>query len=127
MPILQFFAALALAGLAVLSPAAAGGEASADARPGKDVVIHSGFGSSGIRNWRVIDDNRLLIETSSHGELVATFMQPCIGIRGAETVGFRTLGPFELDRSTEVILPDGFRCRFKSLRPRNAGDERERS
>lgn len=83
----------------------------------ESVIIHSTFGSSQVRGWRVIDDSTMLIETSSKGDLVATFQTPCPGLRFAEVVGFRTMGPFELDRTTTVILPDGRRCYFQELNP----------
>jgi hypothetical protein len=83
----------------------------------ESVVIHSTFGSSDIKNWRAVDNNTLIIETYRHGRLVATFFSPCPGIRYAETIGFSTMGPFDLDRSTTVILPDGQRCHFKELKP----------
>ncbi len=83
----------------------------------ESVIIHSTFGSSQVRGWRVIDDSTMLIETSSKGDLVATFRTPCRGLRFADAVGFRTMGPFELDRTTTVILPDGQRCYFQDLNP----------
>jgi len=82
-----------------------------------DVTIPESLGSPRVRSWRAVDDRTLIIEASGHGELVATFTTPCRGIRFAETLGFATLGPFELDRSTQVILPDGTRCHFKELKP----------
>lgn len=83
----------------------------------KDVVIPSGFGSSRIQSWRVVDDSTMIIKALGHGELVATFTMPCRGIRYADTLGFATMGPFELDRTTRVILPDGTRCHFRELKP----------
>jgi Family of unknown function (DUF6491) len=81
------------------------------------VVIHSTFGSSDIKNWRVVDLSRMVIETYSHGDLLATFMQACSGLGFADSLAFSTMGPFQLDRSTSVILPDGRRCQIKSLEP----------
>lgn len=83
----------------------------------RDVVIHSGFGSSRIESWRVVDDSTMIIETFGHGEVVATFSMPCRGIRTADTLGFATMGPFDLDKTTKVILPDGRKCYFKELKP----------
>src|SRR5690606_19758072 len=65
-----------------------------------DVTIPESLGSPRVRSWRAVDDRTLIIEASGHGELVATFTTPCRGIRFAETLGFATLGPFELDKST---------------------------
>lgn len=83
---------------------------------GKDVVLHSTFGSADIRSWRVVDDSAIIIDTSRYGELIATFMRPCRGIRYTEVIGFDTMGPFDLDRTTKVILPDGTACHFKTLK-----------
>src|SRR5690606_19655341 len=70
-----------------------------------------------VKNWRVVDDSTMVIDTVGHGELVATFMTPCRGIRYAEALGFATMGPFEIDKTTKVVLPDGRRCHFKELKP----------
>ncbi len=86
-------------------------------RDAPDVVIHSGFGSPRVRSWRVVDNSTLVIQVTGSPDLVATFMSPCHGIRFAETLGFATMGPFELDRTTTVILPDGRRCPLKELKP----------
>lgn len=80
------------------------------------VVVHSTMGSSAIKNWKVIDNRTLMIETYGHGDLIATFMQPCYGLRAVEFLGFSTFGPFELDKSTKVVLPDGRQCHFKELK-----------
>ena len=90
------------------------------------VVIHSSMGSPDIKNWRVVDNKTLIIETYRHGELLATFSSPCSGIRFADSLGFSTLGPFELDKSSTVILPDGRRCFIRELEPyvkMEAGEE----
>lgn len=83
----------------------------------RDVVVHSSLGGSQIRSWRVVDSTTMIIDTYSHGELVATLMWPCPGLRFTEVVAFDTLGPFDLDRTSKVILPDGTVCQFKELKP----------
>ena len=92
---------------------------------GDDVVVRARYGSSDIRDWRAVDNSTLIVDTYSRGELVATFTQPCLGIDSAETLGFTTMGPFELDQSTKVILPNGFRCQFESLRQRQSTDQED--
>lgn len=89
------------------------------------VVIHSTFGSNEIKNWRVLDNYNMVIETYSHGDFLATFSRSCSGLRFTETLGFSTLGPFELDKSTKLILPDGQRCHFKELKPYVAEEKPE--
>lgn len=82
---------------------------------GDQITIQSTFGSSDIKNWKVLDKYHMVIETYRHGDLLATFSHSCSGLRFADTIGFSTFGPFELDRSTRIILPDGRRCHLKSL------------
>lgn len=113
-----------LAGCASVSDGSSGLEALRDDevvtlfdQEAKDVVVHSTFGAFGVNSWRAVDSRTLIIDTPRHGELVATFFAPCPGIRYAETLGFVTQGPFDLDKTTRVILPDGTRCHFKSLKP----------
>lgn len=82
---------------------------------GENVVVHSSLGFKTIKDWRVIDDRTLIIDTYREGELIARFFAPCPGVRFALTLGFKTMGPFDLDRTTRVVLPDGQVCTFKSL------------
>lgn len=84
-------------------------------KKGDQVTIHSSFGSSDIKNWRVLDRYHMVIETYRHGDLLATFSHSCSGLKFADTIGFSTFGPFDLDRSTKIILPDGRWCHLKSL------------
>lgn len=83
----------------------------------RDVVVHSSLGGSQIRSWRVVDATTMIIDTYTHGELVATLMWPCPELRFTEVVAFDTMGPFDLDRTSKVILPDGTVCQFKELKP----------
>jgi hypothetical protein len=73
------------------------------------------FGSSDIKDWYAPDSQTLIINTYAHGRFKATLTGACTGIRSAETLGFTTTGPYELDRSTTVVLPDGARCGFSDL------------
>jgi hypothetical protein len=73
------------------------------------------FGSSDIKDWYAPDSQTLIINTYAHGRFKATLTGACTGIRSAETLGFTTSGPHELDRSTTVVLPDGARCGFSDL------------
>jgi len=82
------------------------------------------FGSSRIRDWHAPDDRTLIIELIGREKLRATFMSPCIGIRHTETLAFVSRGPFELDRYSSVLLPDGQRCYFSDLAVYTETDER---
>ena len=92
------------------------GEGTAEgATPAREPVVRETFGSSDIKDWYAPDEQTLIIGTHGHGKFRATFANSCTGIRYTETLGFSTQGPFELDRSTVVVLPDGQRCFFREL------------
>lgn len=79
------------------------------------VSIPRSFGSSRIRDWQAPDNRTLIIEITGGDKYKATFMSPCTGIRFTDTIAFSTMGPFELDSHTSVLLPGGERCYFKDL------------
>ncbi|MBI2993738.1 MAG: hypothetical protein HYY48_06115 [Gammaproteobacteria bacterium] len=83
--------------------------------PKREPIIRETFGSSDIKDWYAPDDRTLVIGTYAHGKFLGTFANLCTGIRYANALGFSTQGPFELDRSTAIVLPDGQRCFFKDL------------
>ena len=80
----------------------------------ENVSIPHGFGSSRIDGWYVLDNNNIVIEAGRQ-KYKATFMSSCPGIRYTESIGLSTMGPFELDKFTTVVLPDGWRCHIKEL------------
>jgi hypothetical protein len=82
---------------------------------GERPALPKTFGSSDIKDWYAPDSRTLIINTYGHGRFKATLTSGCAGIRSAETLGFTTMGPFELDSSTTVVLPDGARCGFSDL------------
>jgi hypothetical protein len=85
------------------------------------------FGSSDIKDWYAPDSRTLIINTYAHGRFKATLTGSCTGISSAETLGFTTMGPYELDRSTTVVLPDGVRCGFSDLSAMPAEEEEKGS
>lgn len=89
--------------------------AEAGGDPTQEPIVRETFGSSDIKDWYAPDDRTLVIGTYAHGKFRGTFANICTGIRYTDTLGFSTQGPFELDRSTMVVLPDGQRCFFKDL------------
>ena len=91
----------------------------------RDVGIHRGFGSSTIRDWYVLDSRNIVIEANGLEKYKATFMNACTGIRFTDSIGLATMGPFELDKSTRIILPDGQRCYIKELVPYTAEMEKQ--
>lgn len=81
----------------------------------KRPAVPATFGSSDIKDWYAPDNSTLIISTYAHGKFKATLSASCIGIRSTETLGFSNQGPFQLDRSTMIVLPGGERCFFKDL------------
>lgn len=80
-------------------------------------------GSGQIRDWYAPDNKTLIIDAGARGKFKATFMRSCTGIRFTDSIGFSTMGPFELDRSTKIILPNGEYCFFKELRAYSKEEE----
>ena len=80
----------------------------------KYVSVPRTFGSSTIDNWYVLDNKNIVIETTRE-KYKATFMSTCPGIRFTDSIGLSTMGPYELDRTTTVILPGGMRCHISEL------------
>ena len=86
--------------------------------------IPATFGSSDISDWYAPDNETIVINTYGHGRFKGKFMNRCQGVRFAETLGFATMGPYELDASTRIVLPDGSRCALRELVP--FSDEEDR-
>lgn len=116
--------AFVLAG--AVTPAAIPPEPPATAGPvvERPARVPATYGSSDIRDWYAPDNETLIISTYSHGKFKGAFMNRCQGVRFAESLGFSTLGPYELDASTTIVLPDGRRCAFRELVPYSEEEER---
>ena len=82
------------------------------------------FGSSDISDWYAPDNETIVINTYSHGKFKGRFMNRCQGVRFADTLGFSTMGPYELDSSTSIVLPDGTRCALRELAPYSDEEEK---
>lgn len=83
----------------------------------KPVNVPSTFGSSRLRDWRVVDGRNLVIELDDGRKFKASLMNYCHGLRFTDVLGFSTQGPYELDKWTTLHLPDGERCYIKELQP----------
>ena len=67
--------------------------------------------SDRIRNWQVIDDQTLLIESTDGTRYKAETMGACNGLSFATRLGFSNRGGFKtVDRFSSIQLPDGSRC-----------------
>jgi len=107
--------AVALEDTEAMPDPATGDEVEVIGQPGTAPSLPKTFGSSDIKDWYAPDSQTLIINTYAHGRFKATLTGACAGIRSAETLGFTTSGPHELDGSTTVVLPDGVRCGFSDL------------
>lgn len=93
------------------------------AKPVEKIRIPQLFGTRQIKDWSVIDNKTIIIDTYSYGKFKATFSMSCNGIPYTETIGFLTQGPYMLDEYTTVVLSDGERCYIKELVPYTKKDE----
>lgn len=90
----------------------------------REARVPESFGSSDISDWYAPDNETIVINTHGHGRFKGRFMNRCQGIRFAETLGFSTMGPYELDSSTSIVLPDGRRCALRELVPYSDEEEK---
>jgi len=89
------------------------------------VRIPDVFGTRQIKDWQVIDNKNIIIDTSAYGKFKATFMQSCPQISFTETIGFMTQGPYALDENTTIILSNGDKCVIKELVPYTEKDTKK--
>ena len=67
--------------------------------------------SDRVRNWTVIDDQTLIIESYDGAKYKAETMGACNGLSFANKLGFSSRGGFkQIDRFSSVLLPDGTKC-----------------
>jgi hypothetical protein len=92
-------------------------DAETTAKPVEKVRIPEVFGTRQIKDWNVIDNKTIIIDTYGYGKFKATFVQPCLGIRFTDTIGFLTQGPYALDDTTTIMVSNGETCRIMDLVP----------
>lgn len=87
------------------------------AKKPKVVSIPRTYGSSSLEDWFALDNRHLVIVLTGKRKYKATLMNTCTGLRFTDSIGFSTMGPFELDKWTTIVLPGGERCFIKDLEP----------
>jgi len=87
------------------------------------VRIPEMFGTRQIKDWQLIDNKNIIIDTYSYGKFKATFMQSCHAIPFTDTIGFLTQGPYALDEFTTIITSTGETCKIKELVPYTEKDK----
>lgn len=68
----------------------------------------------GIRNWRAVDNETLLVEGRNNQWFKATMFGPCPGLPFASAIGFITDFSNSLDRFSSIYV-DGQRCTFRTF------------
>ena len=104
-------------------PVQAGPDPAAGSEQLREPMVRETFGSSDIKDWYAPEEQTVIIRTYAHGTFRGTLTNSCSGIRYTDSLGFSTQGPFELDRSTMIVLPHGVRCFFKDLSGYSDEDE----
>lgn len=105
---------VALSGIALSTAACAAATAQPEAAVEAEQASIPFANHGGIRNWRPIADDVLLIE-SVHGNWYrAEFFGSCTGLRFSETLAFETNADGSFDRFSSVRTRDQV-CRVRSL------------
>ena len=73
------------------------------------------FSSRNIRNWHVVDDQTLLIQSNSRKWYKAKLLGNCPGLRFVERVGFKSNADDSFDKFSSIQVRDGQRCQLVSL------------
>jgi hypothetical protein len=102
---------LAAGALAVAFGMALADEPTGAAPPAEARIVFSG---RNIWNWQVIDNQTVLIETTSHKWYKAKLLSPCIDLPFAERVGFKSNADNSFDKFS-AIEARGQRCPLVSL------------
>jgi|GEM_PF-2081740 len=69
-----------------------------------------------VQNWKAVDDQTILIQSSDGSTYKAMTIGPCHGLDFSNRVAFENRGGFQqIDQFSSVVLADGTRCRFQSF------------
>ena len=69
-----------------------------------------------IQDWTAPDDRTLILDAQDRSLYEARFKDRCNGLRLVDTVAFVIRGSPEMDHFAGVVLPDGTRCAFSTLK-----------
>lgn len=73
-----------------------------------------------VNSWQADGQTGLWIQDSSKQWYYAKLFAPCDGLDFTAQVGFRNRALNQLNRDSEVVLGNGTRCAFQSLRKSDA-------
>jgi hypothetical protein len=115
-------ALIGLAAMAAMSQAWAADEARKDGPTGldsKEATIPF-LNQNALNSWRADGQMGLWVQDSRKQWYYATLFAPCQGLEFTAQVGFRNKVLNQLNRDSEVLLSNGQRCSFSSLRKSDA-------
>lgn len=69
-----------------------------------------------IQEWTAPDDQTLILDAEDRSLYEARFKGRCTGLRLVDTLAFVVRGSPEMDHYAGVVLPDGTRCAFSTLK-----------
>lgn len=110
---------LGLATLATLTQAWAGETATSGEPAGldsKEASIPFANQRDAIRTWQADGDQGLWIQDARRQWYYAKTVAPCIGLPFAVQIGFRNRALNQLNRDSEIIIPNEGRCPLISFR-----------
>jgi hypothetical protein len=101
------------------------------ATPGK-VTPQMRSGSNELRTYQLVDwiapdDRTLLVNSVDRSLFRASFKNQCTGLRLVDTIAFIVQTPPQIEKYQGVVLPDGTRCAFTSIRRLETGPARSKS
>ena len=120
---------LGLAALATLTQAWAGDKPKADDVVGldsKEASIPFVNQRDAVRTWRADSDQGLWIQDSRNQWYYAKTVTPCTGLPFAVELGFKNRSLNQLNRDSEIIVPNEARCPLISLRKSGPPPGKER-
>jgi len=82
------------------------------------------FGESSIWDWEQQPDGALLLRFIDRGSVRITFARPCRKLPYTESIALLVNGPFSLEQTTTILLPDGERCQIKGMEELGMGENR---
>ncbi len=112
-----------LAAMAAMSQAWAGDDGKKEGGPtgldSKEAVIPF-LNQRAVNSWQADGQTGLWIQDSGKQWYYAKLFAPCAGLDFTAQVGFRTRALNQLNRESEVVMSNGTRCAFQSLRKSDA-------
>lgn len=113
---------IGVAAMATLSPAWAADEGKQEGPTGLDTkeAVIPFLNQRAVNSWQADGQTGLWIQDSGKQWYYAKLFAPCDGLEFTAQLGFRTRALNQLNRDSEVVMSNGNRCGFQSLRKSDA-------